>query len=31
MFNLEKEEQEILDWLLPPKEGDTKWFDLIAH
>ena len=31
LFNLEKEEQEILNWLLPPKEGDTKWFDLIAH
>ena len=30
-FNLEKEEQEILDWLLPPNEGQTKWFDLIAH
>jgi len=31
LFNLEKEEQEILDWLLPPQEGKTKWFDLIAH
>lgn len=30
-FNLEKEEQEILNWLLPPKEGDKKWFDLIAY
>ena len=31
LFDLEKEEQEILDWLLPPQEGETKWFDLIAH
>jgi len=30
-FNLEKEEQEILNWLLPPREGETKWFDLIAY
>lgn len=31
LFDLEKEEQEILNWLLPPKEGQTKWFDLIAY
>lgn len=30
-FHVKEEEPAVLDWLSAPREGEMKWFDLIAY